>query len=155
MPAASWLPILLIHIRSHVITRQSYKLKFFAKNSNFVILQKTLQATSLLKLLDKMCKYEMHPSSIVEDTRWTQFCPQTDGQMDRQTTWNQYTPFQLRWSGGIIKHQHILCCTLLMTHISEIHWHRDTHKNCNQTILFIHKWDLGLRDYLNHITIWQ
>ena len=25
-----------------------------------------------------MCKYEMDPTSIVEDTEWTRFCPQTD-----------------------------------------------------------------------------
>ena len=30
-----------------------------------------LQATHLLKLLDKMCKYEMDPTSIVEDTEQT------------------------------------------------------------------------------------
>ena len=35
-----------------------------------------------------MCKYE--------DTERTRFCPQTD----RRTRWYQYTPFQLRWSGG-------------------------------------------------------
>ena len=45
-----------------------------------------LHAIHLLKLLDKMCKYEMDPTSIVEDTEWTQFCPQTDwdGQTERQ-----------------------------------------------------------------------
>ena len=42
-----------------------------------------------------MCKYEMHPTSIVEYTEQTRFCPQTD----RRTRWYQYTPFQLRWSG--------------------------------------------------------
>ena len=31
-----------------------------------------------MKLLDKMYKYEMDPASIVEDTEWTGFCPQTD-----------------------------------------------------------------------------
>ena len=31
-----------------------------------------------LKLLDKMCKYEMDPLSIMEDTEQTRFCPQTD-----------------------------------------------------------------------------
>ena len=51
-----------------------------------------------VKLLDKMCKYEMDPTSIVEDTERTRPCPQTD----RRTRWNQYTPFQVRWSGGII-----------------------------------------------------
>ena len=41
--------------------------------------------THLLKLLDKMCKYEMDPASIVEDTEWTQFCPQTDRGTDGWT----------------------------------------------------------------------
>ena len=40
--------------------------------------------THLLKLVDKMCKYEMDPTSIVEDTDWTRFCPQRDGQTDGQ-----------------------------------------------------------------------
>ena len=39
----------------------------------------------LLKLLDKMCKYEIDPTSIVEDTEWTRFCPQTDSRTDGQT----------------------------------------------------------------------
>ena len=54
-----------------------------------------------------MCKYEMDPASIVEDTEQTGFCPQTDGQTDGRedgrTKWNQYTPFQLRWSEGYYK----------------------------------------------------
>ena len=37
-----------------------------------------------MKLLDKMCKYEMDPMSIVEDTERTWFCPQTDGRTDGQ-----------------------------------------------------------------------
>ena len=37
--------------------------------------------THLLKLFDKICKYEMDTASIVENTEWTQFCPRgTDGQ---------------------------------------------------------------------------
>ena len=99
-PAASWLPILLSHIGSQVKRRQSqsYKFKEFAKVSNFWILKQTLYATKLLKLLDKMCKYEMDPMSIVEDTERTRFCPQ----MDRRTRCNQYTPIinskaWLRW----------------------------------------------------------
>ena len=42
-PTTPWLPILLIHIRSQVKTRQSqsYKFEKFAENSNFEILQKT------------------------------------------------------------------------------------------------------------------
>ena len=39
--------------------------------------------THLVKLLDNMCKYEMDPMSIVEDTERTRFCPQTDGQTDK------------------------------------------------------------------------
>ena len=39
----------------------------------------------------------MDQMSIVDDTEQTQFCPQTD----RRTRWNQYTPFQLRWSVGL------------------------------------------------------
>ena len=51
----------------------------------FWILKKTLHAAHILKLFDKMCKYEMDTVSIVEDTEWTRFCPQTNGQMDRRT----------------------------------------------------------------------
>ena len=32
-----------------------------------------------------MCKYEMDPASIIGDTEWTRFCPQTDGETDRRT----------------------------------------------------------------------
>ena len=31
-----------------------------------------------------MCKYEMDPMSIVEDTEWKWFCPQTDRWIDGQ-----------------------------------------------------------------------
>ena len=89
-------------------TSQSYKFQEFANTSNFLILMKTLHATHLLmKLFDKMCKYEMDPASIVEDTEQTRFCPQMDRWMDGQTNrrkrWNQYTPFQLHWSVGYSK----------------------------------------------------
>ena len=72
-PAAPWLPILVIHIRSQVKTRQSQSYKFFkiAKNSNFEILQEYLHVTHLLKLLDKMYKYEMDPTRIVDATERT------------------------------------------------------------------------------------
>ena len=66
---------------------------------NFWILKQTLHATHLLKLLDKMCKYEMDPTSIVEDTEQTRFSPQTDGQMDGRCE-TSIPPFQLRWSEG-------------------------------------------------------
>ena len=51
------------------------------------------------KLLNKMCKYEMDPASIVEVTEWTGFCPQTDGQTDGRCE-TSIPPFQLPWSGG-------------------------------------------------------
>ena len=69
------------------------------------ILKQTLHATHLLKLFDKMCKFEKDLMSIVEDTERTRFCQQTD----RRTRWNQNTPppppppFQLRWGGGYNK----------------------------------------------------
>ena len=85
----------------------------FAKISNFLILKQILHTKRLLKLLGKMCKYEMDPASIVEDTHTDyradtilstdgQTDRQTDGWKDRRTRWNQYTPFQLPWSGGIM-----------------------------------------------------
>ena len=94
---ASWLPILLSNIGSKVKRRpsQSYKFKEFAKISNFLILIQTLHATHLLKMLDKMCKYD--PPSIVEDTERKRFCPQTD----RRTKWNQYTPLSTSLKRGV------------------------------------------------------
>ena len=38
--------------------------------------------THLLKLIDKMCKYEMDPASIVEDTERSQFCPPPDSRTE-------------------------------------------------------------------------
>ena len=37
-----------------------------------------------MNLVDKMCKYEMDPARIAEDTQHIPFCPQTDGQMEGQ-----------------------------------------------------------------------
>ena len=67
-----------------------------------------------------MCKYEMDPMSIVEDTERTRFCPQTDRQTDGQTDGQgepSILPFQLRLSGGIItwncmKHGIIQCSNI-------------------------------------------
>ena len=109
-PAASWLPILLSHIGSQVKRRQSQSHKF-KKIAKISILKWALHATHLLKLLDKMCKYEMDPMSILEDTERKRFCPQTDrwtdgrtdGQTDGRTDGQGDTsipPYQLRWSGG-------------------------------------------------------
>ena len=43
-----------------------------------------------------MCKYEMDPASIVEDTERTRFCTQTDKV-------KPVYPLQLRWAEGVIK----------------------------------------------------
>ena len=69
-------PLLVHYIESHLDPKSnedkvSYKFTEFAKISNFEILKQTLHTTHLLKLLDKMCKYEMDPTSIVEDTERT------------------------------------------------------------------------------------
>ena len=85
---------------------QIKKEKKIANNSNFGILQETLHATNLLKLLGKMYKYEMDPTRTVGATEQT--CDagrtdgQTDGRTDGQTKWNQYTPQQLCCVGGKI-----------------------------------------------------
>ena len=86
-PAAPWLTILVIHIRSQVKTRQSQRYKFLkiAKNTNFEILHETLHATHLLKLLDKMYKYEMDPTKPVGATERTRGAGRTDGQTDGRT----------------------------------------------------------------------
>ena len=95
----AWLPMSLSHIGSEVKRRQSqsYKFKNFTKISNFWILKRALHVTHLLKLLDKMCKYEMDPMSIVEDTERTRFCPQTD----RRTRWYQYIPLSTSSKRGV------------------------------------------------------
>ena len=114
-PPAPWLPILMIHIRPQVKTRQSqsYKFKKIAKNSNFEILLETLHATHLLKLFHKMYKYEMDPTRTVGATERTRDAGLTldgcgtDGRTDRRTEWNQYPPppppQQLRCAGGMRK----------------------------------------------------
>ena len=104
-PTAPWLPILVVHIRSQVKTRQSqsYKFKKIAKNSNFEILPETLHVTHLLKLLDKMHKYEMDPTRTVGATELHGIRDgRTDRWTDGRTEWNQYTPQQLCCVGGII-----------------------------------------------------
>ena len=83
-PTTTWLPILVIHIRSQVKTRQSqsYKLKKNAKNSKFAILQQTLHTKHLLKLLGKMYEYEMDPTRTVGATERTRDAGRMDGQSE-------------------------------------------------------------------------
>ena len=127
-PPAPWLPILVIHIRSQVKTRwsQSYKFKKLSKLQIFKILQLTLHVTHLLKLLDKMYKYEMDPTRTVSVIERTRDAGRTDRRTDvsqyeqthnmmqvwtgklselqlpvQRTEWNQYTPLQLPCAKGI------------------------------------------------------
>ena len=70
---------------------------------HFFILKQTLHATIMrrvytyiLKLLGKMWKYGIDPTSIVEDTERTRFCAQTD----RRTRWSQNTPLSTSLKRG-------------------------------------------------------
>ena len=72
------------------------KLQIKIIRQNFKFFKWALYVTHLLKLLDKMCKYEMDPMSIVEDTEQTRFCPQTDKVIP------VYLPFNFVEGGGII-----------------------------------------------------
>ena len=86
---------LMIHIGHQARTRrQSYKFRKIAKNYNFEILQQTLHTVHLMELLNKMCKYEMYPANIVEDTERKRFCPHTE---------TIIPCFQLCWSWGFNK----------------------------------------------------
>ena len=81
---------------SHQIPSQNntkVKVTNFKKLPKIQILQETLHATHLPKLLDKMDKYEMDPTTTVEATERTRDAGRTDGQW---MEWNQYTPQQLR-----------------------------------------------------------
>ena len=71
-----------VHIGSHAHTTEQFILDPKSKQDNmkvtnlknlpklqiFLILNKTLQVTYLLKLTDMVCRYEMNLASIVEDT---------------------------------------------------------------------------------------
>ena len=73
---------------SHQIPGQNKTKSKFKILPKIQILQETLQATHLLKLLDKMHKYEMDPTRTVGATERTRDAGRTDG----RTEWNQYTP---------------------------------------------------------------
>ena len=60
-------------------TKSKLQILKIAKYSNFEILQETVQATHLLKLLDKMYEYEMDPTRTVGATKRTRDAGQTDG----------------------------------------------------------------------------
>ena len=75
-------------IPSQKKTKSNYKFLKIAKNSNVVILQETLHTTHLLKLLDKIYKYEMDPTRTVGATERIPDAGQMDGQMDRWSETN-------------------------------------------------------------------
>ena len=63
---------------------------------------KTWHVTRPLKLVDKICKYEMDPASAVEDTERGRFDLQTDGRTDERTDRRAdkvkpVYPLQRRW----------------------------------------------------------
>ena len=64
---------------SHQIPSQKKAKLIFFKLPKNQILQETLQATHLLKLLDKMYKYEMDPLRTVGATERTRGAGRTDG----------------------------------------------------------------------------
>ena len=69
-----------------MITHTSDSHQFPCQNkTNFEILQETLHATHLLKLLDKMYKYEMDLTRTVGATERTRDAGRTDGRTDGQT----------------------------------------------------------------------
>ena len=57
--------------------------------------------THILKLLDKMYKYEMDPTRTVGATEWTRDAGQKDGRTDEWSETNN-PPQQLRCAEGII-----------------------------------------------------
>ena len=63
-------------------TKSKLHILKIAKNSNFDILQAPLHTTHLLKLLDKMYKYEKDPTRTVAATERTQNAGWTDGQSE-------------------------------------------------------------------------
>ena len=84
-------PLLLTRsywIPSQIKTKSNLQIYEFCQNFKFLNIEKKFtRDTPALKLLNEVCKYEMDPSSLVEDTERTWFCPQTD----RGTRWNRYT----------------------------------------------------------------
>ena len=72
-------------------------LKNLPKFQIFFILMETLNATHQ-KMTDKMCKYELNPTSIGEDTEQTWFCPQTERRRDGQGE-TSIPPFNLVEAG--------------------------------------------------------
>ena len=68
------------------------------KKSTLRILKMAWHTTHFLKLIDKMCKYEMDPANVVKDTERTRFGLQTDRRMDKvKPVYPIRGPLQFRW----------------------------------------------------------
>ena len=104
-PAAPWLSILVIHITSQTKTKSKLQILKNCQKYNFEILPETLHATHLLKLLDKMYKYEMDPTKTVDATERTRDGGRTDGRTEGRTDEVKpvYPPQQL-------------CCIIMYVH---------------------------------------
>ena len=89
-------------ISSQNKAKSELQIKKKCPNLNILNFEKeTLDAAHFLKVFDTM-----DTASIVENTDWTRFSPQTDrrtdGRADRRARWNQYTPPtpSTSWSWG-------------------------------------------------------
>ena len=90
-PAALWLHKLLIHIGSKQDKVKATGLKNLPKVQIFEFRKKTLQATHLLQLVDKMCRYKMDIRRVLLkiQSRHSSIDRRTDGQVDRWTDCRQ------------------------------------------------------------------
>ena len=145
-PDAPWLPILEIHISSHVKTRQSQSNKFWkiAKNS---ILHKTLHQTHLLKWLDNMYKYEMDPTRTVGATERTRDAGWTDGRTDGRTDGVKpiYTPTSSLF-GGINTEMSVICKWIiesLCPYLTSCNADFQQHAQICPNISCVHKWNVS------------
>ena len=61
-------------------------------------------------MFDNLCKHEMDPTSIIEDTERARFCPQTDRRTDRwmDNVKSVYLRFNFVEAGGIMIERHEL-----------------------------------------------
>ena len=78
-------PMITHQIPSHNKTESKLHILKHCQKFKFVILQETLNATHLLKSLDKMCKHVMDPTRTVGVTERAWDAGQTDGRTDGQT----------------------------------------------------------------------
>ena len=132
-PTAPLLPIVRIHIRSHVIKRQS-QLVTNSKNSQ------------ILEFCNNLYTRHTFSSWLIRcaNMKWIRLLlwkiqsghDFVHRRMDRRTTWNQYTPFNFVEAVGIIMREHCIgqtawAAVIIMSWINmlrlEHYWGRVTH----------------------------